>query len=86
MDLNTECHAPYIKPNDIKNYVHKLSNHPAAVLRNIPKNINDRLCKLSSNEETFKKALPPYQEALVRAGYDYELRNYPTNNNNSSKN
>ena len=37
LDLNTGLHAPYMKPNDIKNYVHKLSNHPPAVLRNIPK-------------------------------------------------
>ena len=85
LDLNTGLHAPYMKPNDIKNYVHKLSNHPPAVLRNIPKNINDRLCKLSSNEEIFNRAIPPYQEALVRAGYDYKLRFYQTNNTNSSK-
>ena len=68
-----------MKPGDVKNYVHKMSNHPPAVLRNIPKNINDRLCKLSSNEEIFNNAIPPYQEALVaqfwstlELGYKYQ--------------
>ena len=86
LDLKTGLHAPYMKPNDVKNYVHKMSNHPPAVLKNIPKNINDRLCKLSSNEEIFQNAIPPFQEALDRAGYNYKLRFYQTNNNSNKKN
>ena len=86
LDLKTGLHAPYMKPNDVKNYVHKMSNHPPAVLKNIPKNINDRLCKLSSNEEIFQNAIPPYQEALDRAGYSYKLRFYQTNNNSNKNN
>ena len=62
-----------------------MSNHPPAVIKNIPKNINDRLCKLSSNEEIFENAIQPYQEALVRAGYNYQLRFYQVNTNNKSK-
>ena len=85
LDLNTGLHAPYMKPNDVKNYVHRLSNHPPAILKNLPKNINDRLCKLSSNEEIFKNAIPPYQEALIRAGYDYNLIFYDTNSNNINR-
>ena len=88
LDLNTGLHAPYMKPNDVKNYIHKMSNHPPAVLKNIPKNINNRLSKLSSNEEIFNNAIPPYQEALVRAGYDHILtfNNNHTNSNNTRKN
>ena len=85
LDLNTGLYAPYMKPNDVKNYVHKMSNHPPAVIKNIPKNINDRLCKLSSNEEIFNRAAQPYQEALVRANYDHKLTYYQNNNNNSRK-
>ena len=79
LDLNTGFHAPFMKPNDVKNYVHKMSNHPPAVTKNIPKNINDRLCKLSSNEEIFNRAIPPYQEALVQAGYNHQLRYFSLN-------
>jgi len=85
LDLNTGLYAPYMKPNDVKNYVHKMSNHPPAVIKNIPKNINDRLCKLSSNEEIFNRAAQPYQEALVRANYDHKLTYYQNNNNNNSR-
>ena len=31
LDLNTGLHAPYMKPNDVKNYVHSMSNHPQNV-------------------------------------------------------
>ena len=63
-----------------------MSNHPPAVLKNVPKNINDRLCKLSSNEEIFNRAIPPYHEALVRAGYNHQLRYYNVNINSSKNN
>ena len=43
LDLNTGLHSPFTKPNDVKNYVHKMSNHRPAVIKNIPKNINDSL-------------------------------------------
>ena len=87
LDLNTGLHSPFTKPNDVKNYVHKMSNHRPAVIKNIPKNINDRLCRLSSNEEIFNDAVQPYQEALVNAGHDYQLHYYQTNSiNNSRKN
>ena len=44
------------------------------------------MCKLSSNEEIFENAIQPYQEALVRAGYNYQLRFYQVNTNKKSKN
>ena len=84
LDITNLTYAPYMKPGDVKNYVHKLSNHPPAVIRNLPRNINDRLCRLSANKELFKSAIPPYQEALSRAGYDHKLTFYQVNRTNRS--
>ena len=67
LDLNTGLHSPFTKPNDVKNYVHKMSNHRPAVIKNIPKNINDRLCRLSSNEEinsTIFRQIPSTAEKI----------------------
>ena len=36
--------------------------------------INKRLSEISSSEEVFRKAIPPYQKALNESGYDYELQ------------
>ncbi|XP_056138804.1 uncharacterized protein K02A2.6-like [Lampris incognitus] len=37
---------PYIKPNNMLQYVHTESNHPASILKNIPESIKRRLSKL----------------------------------------
>ena len=74
LDLATGEYRPYMKENDQPSYVHRLSNHPPGILRNIPKNINDRLSRISSSEAVFEAAAPVYQEALKRAGYDHKLK------------
>ena len=74
LDLSTGKYKPFRKPNDIPVYVHALSNHAPAHIKNIPENVNKRLNILSCNEEVFMEAKPLYQEALIRSGYSYELK------------
>ena len=71
LELNTGLHKPFLKPNNTIQYVHTSSNHPKHIIANIPKGVEDRLSLLSSNEEIFKKSIPPYQEALKRAGHTH---------------
>ena len=68
MNVNNKAHKPYRKQNNEEKYVHIRSNHPPNVIKTIPKAIEKRLISLSDSEETFKAALPPYQEALKKAG------------------
>ena len=79
LDLETELFKPFMKPNDKPVYVHKLSNHPPGIIKNIPQSVNKRLNTISANEDVFRAAIPPYQEALRRSGYDFELMFNPTN-------
>ena len=74
LDLSTGQYRPYMKPNNEIKYVSNLSNHPPAVTKNLPKNINNRLSKLSIDEETFNAASPPYQTALNDSGYNFNLK------------
>ena len=85
-DLETETFRPYNKPNNIPQYVHKMSNHPPPVLRNIPEGVNKRLSSISSNSEMFNEAAPLYQEALDKSGYDYKLHFNPQTETPSAKN
>ena len=85
LDISTGNYAPYMKPGDTKHYVSKFSNHPPSVLKNIPRSINDRLCRLSSNQELFESAIPPYQKALSEAGYDHKLSYYHINNSGGGR-
>ena len=50
------------------------SNHPKSAIQNTAKAVEKRLSMLSSSEEIFNQASPPYQEALDKAGYKYKLK------------
>ena len=52
-DLTDGSYKPYMKPNNKLSYVHQQSNHPPALLKNIPLNINKRLTNISSSKEVF---------------------------------
>ena len=74
LNLTTGEYKEYRKPHSRPVYVNRLSNHPPAVIKNIPKNVNDRLNVLSSNEKMFNESKPKYQEALKASRYSYDLK------------
>ena len=51
------------------------------ILQNIPHSVNRRLSLHSSNKEVFESAIPPFQEALKKSGYDYTLNFEPPSKN-----
>ena len=71
-NLTNGCYKPFTEPNKLS-YVHQQSNHPPALLNNIPLNINKRLTSISSSKEVFDESIPPYQKALTESGYDHKL-------------
>ena len=73
LDLEKDEYKPYRKPGDRPQYASSSSNHPPRVLKNIPVGINQRLFEISSNKEVFLEAIPPYQEELVKCGYQDKL-------------
>ena len=73
LSLDDGSYKPYTKPNTKPVYVHSKSNHPPAVLKNIPKMVNQRLNMLSSSEEIFNSAVQQYQEALEDSEYEHKL-------------
>ena len=85
-NLESGLYRPYIKPNDKPSYVHKDSNHPKSILRNIPLAVNRRLSSISANEEVFNAAIPSYQEALEKSGYNHQLKYEPVESKGRSKN
>ena len=74
MDITTNTHRPYKKPIDKIKYVHKDSNHPPAVIKQIPRTVEDRLSMLSSTKEIFEEVKGPYQQALKDSGHDHQLK------------
>ena len=72
-NLNDGTYKPYTKPNNEIKYIHKNSNHPSGVIRQIPVSIESRLSTLSFNEKIVQEAVPPYQKALQISGDRHTL-------------
>ena len=79
-DLDNNTFQPYTKPNNVPQYVHRLSNHPPAVIKNIPDGVNKRLSSISSDEKMFGTAVPLFQESIRKSGYDFTLKFDPSAN------
>ena len=73
LNLKEETYAPYRKPNDTPLYIHKDSNHPPHVAKQLPNSINKRLNQISCNKEVFEKAKPDYERALEKSKLDSKL-------------
>ena len=86
LDLTSRSYKLYMKPNNKLLYVHQQSNHPPALKKNIPLNINKRLSNISSSKEIFNEAISPYQKALEESGYDFKLTFNPEQTTRKKKN
>ena len=85
-DLASTKHRPYRKPNDDPLYIHKHSNHPPSILRQLPVSINKRISTLSSDKETFQDAAPTYQTALGHSNFAHKLEYMPHVTHQSRRN
>ena len=50
-NLNSHIYRPYMKPNETPLYIHKQSNHPPYIVKNIGPSVNWRLSAISKNED-----------------------------------
>ena len=79
LDLETGSFQPYRKPNDNPIFINSKSDHPPAIIRNIPTAVNKRLSELSHNEDSFKHSSMVYREALTNSGHKpaFSYTTYP---------
>ena len=63
----------YRKPENLPVYMHKHSNHPATILKELPKSIAKRISDLSSSENIFHDAIPVYKEVLQKSDATSDL-------------
>ena len=73
MDLRTDAYKPYRKPNDMPVFINTQSNHPPAIIKQIPISVSKRISKLSSTVESFTNTAPMYNNALKSSGYTESL-------------
>ena len=64
---------PYWKPNNDPIYIHKDSNHPPQVLKELAKTIGKRTSIISSSREIFESSKMEYENTLKISGYKDRL-------------
>ena len=82
LDLENDKFYLYRKPNDTPFYVHRESNHPLNISKQLSKMTSERLSNLSCNKDEFIKALDEYQNVLKNSGFKDKLVYTPSNQRN----
>ena len=86
-NLNNGTYRLYKKPNDLLVYISESSNHPPQIISRLPKIINERLFRNSSNEEVFNSSKYQYEKTLRDSGYtNFKLKFKKTSNNHTKRN
>ena len=91
LNLSDGSYKPFHKPNSEINHIHRESNHPPSIIKQLVLSVESRLSKLSSDENVFIQPASVCQEALKRAGHSHKLSynnsdKYNSNNNNNNSN
>ena len=85
LDLEIDKFYPYRKLNDTPLYVHRESNHPLNIIKQLPKMASERVSNLSCNEDEFIKASDEYQNVLRNSGFKDKLIYTPCNQRNRTQ-
>ena len=83
LNLSTESFYPYRKPNDRPMYIHRQSNHPPNIIKNIPSSISRRLTDISSDSAAFEDARQLYDNALRESGFSEQVEFLESRKTNS---
>ena len=67
-DLSNNTYKSFIKMDQSPSYININSNHPKAIIKQVPKAVNLRIRNLSANEEIFRKGCKMYIDALKSSG------------------
>ena len=65
-DLKSGTYYPYRKQNNEILYIHKQSNHPPSIIKQIPSMISKRVSDISSDSDHFNKAALDYNTTLKK--------------------
>ena len=87
-NLINDSYKPYKKPNDTLLYIKKNSNHSPQIIKKVPKTINDKLCRNSSNAEIFQASKLEYETVLKNSGHKnihFKYNLVQKNNNKRSR-
>ena len=72
-DLRTGKYSPFRKPNNNPLYIHRKSNHPPSVLKQLPIMISERISSISCDANEFNKVKDTYNKCLEDSGFKEKI-------------
>ena len=72
-NLSNNSFKPFHKENQTPTYININSNHPRSIIKQIPKSVNIRINRISSDNKIFNENIRMYNEALEKSGYKHRL-------------
>ena len=70
---NNRTYQHYRKPENTPVYIDKNSDHPPAVLKQLPKSMAKWISDISSDENVFGNSIRTYSGALRKSGFNDRL-------------
>ena len=71
-DLKSGTYYHYTKQNN--KILHKQSNHPPSIIKQIPSMISKQVSGISCDSDHFNKAAPNYNTALKKSGFNENIK------------
>ena len=69
LDLANKCHMPYKRENSSIKYMNRSCNRSMTIKNNLPRMVEERLIRLSTDPNVFNDAKPCYQNALSNSNF-----------------
>ena len=73
-DLKSGTYCPYSKQNNEILYIHKQSNYPPSIIKQIPLMISKRVSDISCDSDHFNKAAPDYNTAIKKIDFNENIK------------
>ena len=67
LNLSDNFYRPFLKTNQYLSYINVNSNHPSSIIKQVPKAVNMRLRRLSSNKKFFHESSKMYIVVLKKS-------------------
>ena len=77
-DLKSGTYYPYRKQDNEILFIHKQSDHPPSIIKQIPSMISKRVSDISCDSDHFNKAAPDYNTALEKSGFNENIKYLPS--------
>ena len=89
LNLSDNSYRPFLKTDQYPSYININSNHPNSIIKQVPKAVNTRISRLSSDKKNFHESSKMYIEALKNSMFKEEFTylepKVPNNINNNNK-